>query len=114
MYNICIFMSVYYYYFCHLNLALCNFTRCCRGGSLAVRLRQRSFKVDDVVVTDKKRMAELFNHHFIKSGFQFDSTMPPCLSNISSSPTPSNATIPDASPSFSPVHPTKFLPPGSH
>ena len=29
--------------------------------------------------------------------------MPPCPSNISSSPTPSNATIPDASPSFSPA-----------
>ena len=26
-----------------------------------------SLKVDDVVVTDKKHMAELFNHHFIKS-----------------------------------------------
>ena len=25
-------------------------------------------KVDDVVVTDKKHMSELFNHHFIKSG----------------------------------------------
>ena len=62
-----------------------------------------SLNVDDVVVTDKKHMAELFNHHFIKSGFLFDSAMPPCPSNISSSPTPSNATIPDASPSFSPA-----------
>ena len=37
-----------------------------------------SLNVDDVVVTDKKHMAELFNHHFIKSGFLFDSAMPPC------------------------------------
>ena len=103
MYNTCIFMNVYYYYFCNLNLALCNFTGCCRGGLLAVRLRQRSFKVDDVVVTDKKHMAELFNHHFIKSGFLLDSVMTPSPSNISSSPTPSNATIPNASPSFSHV-----------
>jgi hypothetical protein len=62
-----------------------------------------SLKVDGVVVTDKKHMAELFNRHFIKSGFLFDSAMPPCLSNISSSPTLSNATVPDASPSFSPA-----------
>ena len=62
-----------------------------------------SLKVDDMVVTDKKHMAELFNHHFTKSGFLYDSAMPPCLSDISSSPTPSNETIPDASPSFSPV-----------
>ena len=48
-------------------------------------------------------MAELFNNHFIKSGFLFDSAMPPCPSNIYSSPTPSNPTIPDASPCFSPV-----------
>ena len=59
-----------------------------------------SLNVDDVVVINKKHMAELFNHHFIKSGFLFDSAMPPCLSNISSCPTPSNATIPDAPPSF--------------
>ena len=32
-----------YYYFCHLNLALCNSTGCCRCGSLAARLRQRGF-----------------------------------------------------------------------
>ena len=31
-----------------------------------------SINVDDVVITDKERMAELFNHHFIKSGFLFD------------------------------------------
>ena len=73
-----------------------------------------SLNVDDVVVTDKKHMAELFNHHFIKSGFLFDSAMPPCPSNISSSSTPSNATIPDASPSFFPSPATKFLPAGSH
>jgi hypothetical protein len=36
-------------------------------------------------------------------GFLFDSAMPPCLPKISSSPTPSNATIPDAPPSFSPA-----------
>jgi hypothetical protein len=42
-----------------------------------------SFKVDDVVVTDKKHMAELFNHQYIKSGFLFDSAMHPCPSNIS-------------------------------
>jgi hypothetical protein len=48
-----------------------------------------SLNVDDVVVTDKKHMAELFNHHFIKTGFLFDSAMPPCPSNICSSPTPS-------------------------
>jgi hypothetical protein len=54
--------------------------------------------VDDVVATDKKHMAELFNHTFIKLGFLFDSAIPPCPSNISSSPTLSNATIPDASP----------------
>ena len=59
-----------------------------------------SLNVDDVVVTDKKHMAELFNHHFIKSGILFDSAMPPCPSNISSSPTP-NVTIPDASSSSS-------------
>jgi hypothetical protein len=59
--------------------------------------------VDDVFVTDQMHMAELFNHHFIKSGLLFDSAMPPCPSNISSSPTPSNATIPYASPSFSPA-----------
>jgi hypothetical protein len=46
-------------------------------------------------------LTELFNHHFIKSGFLFDSAMPPCPSNISSSPTPSNANITDALPSFS-------------
>jgi hypothetical protein len=43
--------------------------------------------VDDVVVTgaygDMEHMAKLFNHHFIKSGFLFDSAMPPCPSNIS-------------------------------
>ena len=59
--------------------------------------------VDDLVVTDKNHMPELFNHHFIKSGFLFDSAMPPWPSNISSSPTSSNATIPDASPCFSPA-----------
>jgi hypothetical protein len=53
-----------------------------------------SLNIDDVVVTDKKHMAELFNHRFIKSGFLFDSAMPPCPSNISSSPTASNATRP--------------------
>ncbi|CAB1326049.1 unnamed protein product, partial [Coregonus sp. 'balchen'] len=37
-----------------------------------------SLNVDDVVVTDKEHMAELFNHHFIKSGFLFDSAIPPC------------------------------------
>ena len=58
-----------------------------------------SFNVDDVVVNDKKHMV----HHFIKSGFLFDSAMLPCQSNISSSPTLSNATIPDAAPSFSPA-----------
>ena len=69
----------------------------------------------DVVVTVKKYMAELFNHHFIKSGFLFDSAMPPCPSNISSSPTPSNATSPDAPPSFYLAPPTtKFLPAGGH
>ena len=45
-------------------------------------------------------MTELFSHHLIKSGFLFDSDMPPCPSNISSSPTPSNATSPDAPPFF--------------
>jgi hypothetical protein len=90
-----------------------------RSSSLSVGLAPRSFgerlktwrinppphnmflKVYDVVVTDKKHMAELFNHHFVRSGFLFDSAMPPCPSKISSSPTLSNATIPDASPSFS-------------
>ena len=62
-----------------------------------------SLKVDDVVVTGKKHMAELFSQHFIESGFLFDSAMPPCPSNISSSPSPSNATTPDAPPSFSPA-----------
>jgi hypothetical protein len=57
----------------------------------------------DVVVTDKEHMAELFNHHFIKSGFLFDFAMPHCPSNISSSHTPSNATSPDAPPSLSPA-----------
>ncbi|CAB1313533.1 unnamed protein product, partial [Coregonus sp. 'balchen'] len=61
-----------------------------------------SLNVDDVV-TDKGHMAELFNHYFIKSGFLFDSAMPHCPSNISSSPTPSNATSPDAPPSFPPA-----------
>ncbi|CAB1342814.1 unnamed protein product [Coregonus sp. 'balchen'] len=42
-----------------------------------------SLNVDDEVVTDKEHMAELFNHHFIKSGFLFDSAMPHCPSNIS-------------------------------
>ena len=59
-----------------------------------------SLKVDDAVVTDKNRMAEFFNHYFINSGFLFDSAMPPCPSNISSSATPFNVTIPDASPSY--------------
>ena len=36
-----------------------------------------SLNVDDVVGTDKKHMSKLFNHHFIKSGFLFDSAMPP-------------------------------------
>ena len=61
-----------------------------------------SLNVDDVVVTDKKHMAELLIAR-IKSGFLFDSAMSPGPSNISSSPTPSNATIPDASPFFSPL-----------
>ena len=72
-----------------------------------------SLNVDDVEFTGKKHMAELFNHHFIKSGFLFDSAMPPCLSNISSSPIPSNATSPDTPP-FSPWPTTKFLPAGGH
>lgn len=59
-----------------------------------------SLNVDDVVVTENKHTAERFNHYFIKSGFLFDSTMPPCASNIYSSPTPSSATSPDAHPSF--------------
>ena len=37
-----------------------------------------SLIVYGVVVTDKKHMAELFNHHFIKSRFLIDSDMPPC------------------------------------
>ena len=41
-----------------------------------------SINVDDVVVTDRKHMAELFNHHLIKSGFLFDSDMPPRPSNL--------------------------------
>ncbi|CAB1320181.1 unnamed protein product [Coregonus sp. 'balchen'] len=46
-----------------------------------------SLNVDDyVVVTYKEHIAELFNHHFIKSGFLFDSAMPHYPSNISSSP----------------------------
>ena len=48
-------------------------------------------------------LSSLINHHFIKSGFLFDSAMPLCPSNISSYPTPSNAPIPDASPYFSPA-----------
>ena len=68
-----------------------------------------SLKVDDVVVTDKKHMAELFNHHFIKSGFLFDSTIPSCPSNISSSPTPSNATSPYAPPSLQAVTESELL-----
>jgi hypothetical protein len=60
-----------------------------------------SLNVDDVVFTDKEHMAELFNHHFIKSGFLFDSAVAHCPSNISSSPSsPSNATCSDAPPSF--------------
>jgi hypothetical protein len=53
-------------------------------------------------------MDELFNHQFIKSGFLFDSAMPPCPSNISWSPTPSNVTIPNASLSFSPAPLQRF------
>ena len=60
-----------------------------------------SLNVDDVVVIDKKHMAELINHQFIKSGFLFDTAMSPYPSNISSSPTPSNVTSPNAPPSFS-------------
>jgi hypothetical protein len=62
-----------------------------------------SLNVDDVVVTDKEHMAEHFNRHFIKSGFLFYAAMPPCPSNISSSPIPSNAAIPDAPPPFPPA-----------
>ena len=62
-----------------------------------------SINVDDVVVSEKEHIAELFNHHFIRSGFLFDSGMPPSPSNISSSPTPSNASSHDAPPSFSPA-----------
>ncbi|CAB1345036.1 unnamed protein product, partial [Coregonus sp. 'balchen'] len=62
-----------------------------------------SLNVDDVVVTDKELMAELYNHHFIKTGFLFYSSMPHCPSNISSSPTPSKATTLDAPPTFSPA-----------
>jgi hypothetical protein len=36
-----------------------------------------SLNVEYVVVTDKKHMAELFNHHFIKSGCLFDSASLP-------------------------------------
>ena len=71
-----------------------------------------SLKVDDVVVTNKERMAKLFNHHFIKSGFLSDSAITRCLSNTSSSPSPYNETIPDPSLYFHPA--TKFLPAGSH
>ena len=46
----------------------------------------------------KKRLWLHFNYHFIESGFLFDSAMPPCPSNTYSSPSPSNATSPDASP----------------
>jgi hypothetical protein len=56
-----------------------------------------------MLITDKKHMAELFHHHFIKSGFLFDSPIPPLPSNISTSPTLSNVTIHDASPSFPPA-----------
>jgi hypothetical protein len=42
-----------------------------------------SLHFDDVVVTDKKHMAELFNHHFIESGFLFDSALPPLLMRLS-------------------------------
>ena len=70
-----------------------------------------SQNVDDVVVADKKHMAELINHHFIKLGFLIDSAMPPCPSNISSSPTRSNATFPDA---FFLCPAKMFLSAGSH
>jgi hypothetical protein len=59
-------------------------------------------KVDAVVVTDKKHMAKLFNHHFIKSGFLFDSAMPPCRPTFPHLP-PFYCDYPDASPSFSPA-----------
>jgi hypothetical protein len=45
-----------------------------------------SINVDDVVVSEKEPMAELFNHHFIQSRFLFDPAMPPYPSNISSFP----------------------------
>ncbi|CAB1318523.1 unnamed protein product, partial [Coregonus sp. 'balchen'] len=64
--------------------------RSSKGGKVAIFTKEylqcslpMSLNVDDVVVTDKEHMAELFNHHFIKSGFLFDSAMPPCPSNIS-------------------------------
>ena len=57
-----------------------------------------TLNIDDVVVTDTEHVAELFNHHLIMSGFLFDSAMPPCPSNISSSPTHSIVTIPSFSP----------------
>jgi hypothetical protein len=67
-----------------------------------------------MLITDKKHMAELFHHHFIKSGLLFDSAIPPLPSNISSSPTLSNVTIHNASPSFSSATATKFLSAGSY
>jgi hypothetical protein len=41
MYDTCVFMNVLYYDFCNLNFALCNFTGCWSGGTLASQLPQR-------------------------------------------------------------------------
>jgi hypothetical protein len=43
MYDTCIFMNVKYYYFCHLNFALCNFNGCGPCGTLPSHLPVRSF-----------------------------------------------------------------------
>ncbi len=42
-----------------------------------------------LIVTDKNSMADIFNRHFIKSGFVFESSNPSC---ISKTPSPLNPT----------------------
>jgi hypothetical protein len=55
-----------------------------------------SLNVDDVVVTDKEHMALMI------TSLSQDSYLTPCPPNISSSPTPSDVTIPDSPPSCPP------------
>ena len=73
--------------------------------------RPLSLKVDDLIVTDKNSMADIFNQHFIKSGFVFESLNPSSISKtpepLSPTPQPSVTTSPGCAPDLS-VPPHSF------